>query len=89
MIIAELDIVGMLALEAKAKPPLAVHRNSVLPRARPLKRMKPIARRHTQIIDGNSRIDHVQLPHGTCCNIGRYAPCDTVREQSFRPFVCE
>lgn len=72
MVVAELDVVRLAIDETETDAPLGIDRNGMLPNAVPLERMKPIARRHTQVRDLACRMDGFQLPERAPRYVGRH-----------------
>lgn len=61
MVVAELDVVCLAIYESEADPPLIIHGNRMLPSSISGKRMKPITRRNSQIVEARREIDILQL----------------------------
>ena len=89
MIVAELDIVRITLLEAKADTPLIVHRDCVLTGALALERVQPIARWHAEVHEAHGGVDAFQLPEGTPRYLDRHALRLSGPKQRFRRAVDE
>jgi hypothetical protein len=60
MVVDDLDILRSI-LPAKADPPLVVDRDRLGIAAVATELLKPIARRHVEVVDAFRRIEHVEL----------------------------
>ncbi len=71
VIVAELDVIRIAVLEAKADAPLIVDTDCMLARAIAFERVQPIPRRYTEIREHRGRVDRLQSSKRPTRNIGR------------------
>lgn len=74
MVVADLYIVGVAFYEPEADTPLIINRYRVLPFSIAMKGMKPIARRHLQVIELRSQVDVFKLASSPFGNARRQSP---------------
>ena len=73
MVVAKLNVVCIPVNEAKTDPPLVVYRDRILALSISRKRMKPVARWHSKIIEACSEINILELSSGSPCDVSRNA----------------
>ena len=71
VVVARLDVVCVSVHEAKADPPLIIHRDRMLPFAISGEYVKPVARRDSEIINFRSQIHIFQLSGSTFRHVRR------------------
>lgn len=89
MVVTELNIVGVTIDETKADAPLIVDGNRVLACAIGFQRVKPIARRHSQVRQLRSDVNQFELPECAPRHVGRHSLRGSGHEQLFGPPVRE
>ncbi len=62
MVVDDLDVESMAGTPDEADPPLLIHPDAVLPGTVPFQLLKPIRRRHPQILQDRRRVEHSQFP---------------------------
>ena len=73
MVVAKLNVVCIPVHEAKTDPPLIVYRDRILAPSISRKRMEPVARWHSEIIEARSEINILELSSGSLCDVSRNA----------------
>jgi len=89
MIINYFYFVRVVIPPFKTDSPLIVDSNTVLTPSLTLQGFKPISRRHSQIIDGLSAIEHTQLSQCISLNVVRKLFGEQSIEDSFRFLTSE
>jgi hypothetical protein len=73
VVVADLDVVGVAVLEAKADPPLVVDRNGMLAGSISGEGVEPIAPRYPQILETDRQIEILELSDGAPPDVRRPA----------------
>jgi len=89
MIINDLNVVSISFSKTKANSPLIVDRNGVLPRPPSSHCMKPVAGRHSQILQARSKIDILEPSDGSSEDLRRKPSWSTSGLQLLRVPVRE
>ena len=71
MVIDDLNTLRMAISPEKADSPLIINAKAILPLAITLQRLKPIRRRQPEILQPDSRINHIELHEGPLLNLAR------------------
>jgi hypothetical protein len=69
VVIAKLNVVCVPVNEAKTDPPLVVYRDRILTLSISHKRMKPVVRRHLEIVEARSEINILELSSSSLCDV--------------------
>lgn len=62
MVVDDLNVESMTGTPDEADPPLLIHPDAVLPGTVPFELLEAIRRRHPQILQDRSRVEHSKLP---------------------------
>ena len=77
VIVNDLDIVRIGTCPSEADPPLVVDADAVLPGTRSLELLKPVRRRHSEVVQVSRPVDHVQFPQRDSLNVPRQLARDS------------
>jgi hypothetical protein len=87
MTASDLYIIGIAVRESETDAPLVINRNRELTRSISSQFVKPVARRHSQIIQGRCQIDVLKFPHRSPRSLRRKLPRFSCDVQFPRVFV--
>ena len=87
MVVAQFNIVRIFPFEPEADAPLIVHRYGPLTFAPARKLMEPVSRRHAEVFDAVSAVDHIEFANSTLHHIGRELPTLPRCKQSLCRFI--